>query len=152
MATIGNKRAIGPLVETLSDGGSEKQKREAAMDALKKITGQDFGHDDQKWEAWWEATGSKKSSPKPTGPLNRMAEIIEPRIYSGINEGSCLSWPSEEMRKLGGQSGWGSFYPKIGDRGVVVAETRHCDTRAKLYILKIGDYYVVIDYRGIKLL
>ncbi len=153
LATIGDKRAIGPLVETLSDGGSEKQKREAALDALKKITGQDFGHDDQKWEAWWETTQPAKRSRKPSTSVNRVAEITDAgHVYSGINQSDLISWPSAEMKKLGGEDGWGSFRPKNGDQGTIVAELRHWDTRGRIYILKIGDYYVVIDYRGIKLL
>jgi hypothetical protein len=152
LAIIGDKKAIGPLVATLSDGGSEKKKREAAMDALQKLTGQDFGHDHGKWEAWWDSTGPAKTSRKPSSLINRTAEITDAaEVYSAINKSDLIEWPSPEMKRLGGEDGWGSFRPKNGDQGAIVAELRHWDTRAKLYILKIGDHYVVIDYRGVKL-
>ena len=64
--------------------------------------------------------------------LNRMAEIIDlSPVYSGINESHFLTWPSPDMKKLGGSAAWSSFAPKNGDRGIVVGKTVHCDTGLK---------------------
>jgi hypothetical protein len=153
LAIIGDKRAIGPLVATLGDGGSVKTQREATMDALNKITGQDFGHDEGKWEAWWETTGSAKGSRKPPTSVNRIAEITDYSRYAypNMNRGDDIRWPSAEMKKLGGEDGWGSFRPKNGDQGTVVAEASFDRMGRRLYILKIGNYYVVISSGGVKL-
>lgn len=63
-------------------------------------------------------------------------------IYDLINQTDCLQWPSDEMRRLGGSSGWDSYYPANGEIGTLVHVTRHCDTRESILVLQIGPYYV----------
>jgi len=46
----GDRRAVEPLIEILGD--DNEQVREAAAEALKSITGQDFGGDAAKWKDW----------------------------------------------------------------------------------------------------
>ncbi len=45
-------RAIDPLIKALHDNDSFVAK--FALEALEKITGQDFGKDSKKWEEWWD--------------------------------------------------------------------------------------------------
>ena len=83
----------------------------------------------------------------------RMAEIIDTgKLYTTINSTECLTWPSPEIKKLAGENNWGSFYPQKGARGIIISETFHCDAQTKIYILKIGDYYVPIGADGVRLL
>jgi hypothetical protein len=91
--------------------------------------------------------------PARTQATNRTAEIVDQmQIYESINESNCLKWPSPEAKALGGKKSWGSFSPHNGDRGVVVAETFKCEADEEMYILKVGEYYVPIASKGVKLL
>jgi len=53
LGQIGAPRAVRPLIEALADESHDVRKR--APLALKQITGKDFGKDQAKWKAWWEA-------------------------------------------------------------------------------------------------
>jgi HEAT repeat protein len=50
-------RAIEPLIASLKDEDSDV--RHNAARALKKVTGQDFGQDPEKWQEWWEENKDK---------------------------------------------------------------------------------------------
>ncbi len=52
LGELGDPRAIQPLVNALEGKGFHTAA--AAAGALKKITGQDFGPDPEKWRKWWE--------------------------------------------------------------------------------------------------
>jgi hypothetical protein len=84
----------------------------------------------------------------------RRARIIRRgELYSTINETDCVSrWPSDEVKRQAGEKYWAQsgFYPHGGDVGTVVGEARHCDTRTRLVILKIGDHFVVMGASGVE--
>jgi len=95
--------------------------------------------------------------PQPTvisyGSKGKTAKIVnDGKLYSTINRTNCLSWPNEQMKRAGGQDGWGSFYPKNGDVGTIVSEMKHCNNGKKIYLLKIGNYYVPLGYDGVKII
>jgi HEAT repeat protein len=48
---IKDRRAVEPLIETLKD--SYEYVRFSALEALRAITGEDFGLDHEKWKSWW---------------------------------------------------------------------------------------------------
>jgi len=52
LGELGDLRATEPLIHALMDRFSLLRSRTA--DALKKITGKDFGYDLKKWQKWWE--------------------------------------------------------------------------------------------------
>jgi HEAT repeat protein len=52
LGIIGDTRAVDPLIATLRDGNRHVQGD--AAEALRKITGEDFGGDHEKWQDWWE--------------------------------------------------------------------------------------------------
>ena len=52
LGEIKDPRAVEPLISALKD--VDVLVREAAAKALRKITGQDFGWDQAKWQKWWE--------------------------------------------------------------------------------------------------
>jgi len=51
------KEAWGPLVQATAD--SDFKVRNAAMDALRELTGQQIGNDPAAWKAWWAKTQGK---------------------------------------------------------------------------------------------
>ena len=53
---ITDKRVIEPLINMLDDIHSDL----TAQNALKMISGQDFGRNKQKWINWWENSKNKK--------------------------------------------------------------------------------------------
>jgi hypothetical protein len=50
---------VEPLIEALTDKKSAIQ--QDAAKALEKITGEDFGVNPDKWQAWWKKNKGKKS-------------------------------------------------------------------------------------------
>jgi len=50
LGTMNNPRAVDPLIEALSD--SDARVRDNAAESLKRLTGEDFGTDQQKWQQW----------------------------------------------------------------------------------------------------
>jgi len=61
LAFRGEKRAVEPLIKIIT---SENKKRdgklnESAAESLKKLTGQDYGPDPEKWQKWWEENKEK---------------------------------------------------------------------------------------------
>ncbi|WP_218155320.1 hypothetical protein [Chitinophaga sp. YR627] len=66
-------------------------------------------------------------------------------VYPTLNMMKEMKWPSEEIRKKGGQSGWGTFRPKAGDVGIVVdIFTEKSGVNKHIYLLKIEDNYVPV--------
>lgn len=64
-------------------------------------------------------------------------------IYPTLNEVKNTKWPSEDMKKRGGENGWGSFKPKPGDTGTIVhIFPNKGSANNNIYLLKIKDYYV----------
>lgn len=57
LGALGDRKAVEPLIAALED--SDARVRELAVESLKQLTGQDFGRDRAKWEAWWEANKEK---------------------------------------------------------------------------------------------
>ena len=52
LGEIGDARAVEHLIAAITDESHDVQNR--APLALKQITGQDFGEDQAKWDAWWK--------------------------------------------------------------------------------------------------
>lgn len=66
-------------------------------------------------------------------------------IYPTLSMVKKFKWPSEEMRKRGGQSGWGAFTPEAGDTGTIVhVFPNRGNVNKYIYLLKVKDYYVPI--------
>jgi hypothetical protein len=95
-----------------------------------------------------------------------LVEVPESRVYAVgenvkiINTGKmfdlintdtedCLEWPNQEVKVKGGRSGWDDFTPKNGQKGVVISVTKHCKDYERIYIVKVGEYYVPIGYKGV---
>ena len=71
-------------------------------------------------------------------------------IYSTLPE-DCLNWPSIEINNKARSSEWQKYgyYPKNGDKGVIVGEFEHCGGHM-IYIIKIDNkYYVPIKKEGV---
>jgi Tfp pilus assembly protein PilF len=87
-----------------------------------------------------------------TTKLPVTARIIDTdRIYSTINRDTCITFPNDEIKLLAGVDRWQDYDPQTGDRGAIVHITIHCRTKLKVYILKVGNYYVPIAERGVKI-
>lgn len=54
---IGDPRAIEPLIDSLKE--EIKLIRDSILWALKNITGEDLGEDQEKWQKWWEENKEK---------------------------------------------------------------------------------------------
>ncbi len=86
-------------------------------------------------------------------PPPRKAQITDVgQIYELINTTDCLKWPFPEMKEKGGKNGWGEFYPKKGDTGMIVKEMQHCHLEDNVYIVEIEQYYVPISNVGVKIM
>jgi len=57
LGEIKDPRTVKPLISALKD--EDWNVREEAAKALKKITGQDFGEDQKRWQSWWEENKGK---------------------------------------------------------------------------------------------
>lgn len=75
------------------------------------------------------------------------------KIYPTINQTTCLdwSWSTPAQKSLSGSNGWGNYYPQNGNEGEIVFETMHCDKTTKMYVLKVGTFYVPIAVDGVRL-
>jgi len=66
-------------------------------------------------------------------------------VYSTLNDSESLKWPSAEMRKLGGRSGWRKYKPAKGDTGTIVHVFLDSGSTSKfIYLLKVKDKYVPV--------
>jgi|GEM_PF-956463 len=66
-------------------------------------------------------------------------------IYSTLNEVKNTKWPSEDMKKRGGENGWGAFKPKAGDTGTIVhIFPNKGNANNNIYLLKVKDYYAPV--------
>ncbi len=72
------------------------------------------------------------------------------QMFDLIHSTDCIPWPSEEAKKLGGKSGWASWVPHDGDRGVAFARSKHCFQDVNVVYVKIDAYYVAIGESGIE--
>lgn len=73
------------------------------------------------------------------------------KIYSTLSEG-CLDWPSNDIYERARNSEWKKYgyYPKAGDRGVIVGTFEHC-SGYDIYLIKVNDkYYVPIGIAGVE--
>ena len=86
---------------------------------------------------------------------NKRASIINAgKVYSTINTGNCLIWPSADIKIKADEKIWKlyGYYPKAGDQGIIVGTSHHCNTNVSVVILKVGENYVPIGSDGIKIL
>ena len=72
------------------------------------------------------------------------------QMFDLINTTDCIPWPTEEMKTLGGQSGWAGWVPHNGDTGEGLARTRHCFSDVNVVFVRIGTHYVAIGEPGIQ--
>jgi HEAT repeat protein len=56
LGKIGDPSAVEPLMESVKNNSS-------AADALKRLTGEDFGTDQKDWESWWDQQNFSSPSP-----------------------------------------------------------------------------------------
>lgn len=59
LGAIGDPRALKPLVQALKDAASDV--RFEAASALRRMSGEDFGEDPQKWQRWQELEAAARS-------------------------------------------------------------------------------------------
>lgn len=71
-------------------------------------------------------------------------------MYDLINSTDCIPWPSDEVKALGGQSGWKGWTPTNGDQGTAIARTKHCFLDRTLVFVKIGEFYVPMGADGLR--
>jgi hypothetical protein len=87
----------------------------------------------------------------PVKDIGRKARIVGRDWYEDINrDKDSRLFPSEETRRLAGASAWGNWRPTVGDVGEVHAILDNGGRTA--YLLKVGDYYVLLDTKGVELL
>lgn len=72
------------------------------------------------------------------------------QMFDLINSTDCIPWPSNEVKDLGGKSGWGGWEPHDGDTGVAIARSRHCFQDVNVIYVKLGVRYVAIGESGIR--
>jgi hypothetical protein len=60
LITIGDKRAIEPLIAALKSGSSSAELKKRCGQALAHITGQNFGDNASNWEGWWANNKEKE--------------------------------------------------------------------------------------------
>ncbi len=83
----------------------------------------------------------------------KKAQIVDVgQIYEAINTTDCLTWSSPKVKEKGGKNGWGNYYPKGGEIGIVVDEVKHCRFDNSIYLLQIGLYYVPISSVGVQII
>jgi hypothetical protein len=86
LGTIGDKRATEPLVKQLRN--DDKWVRKESAEALRKVTGQNFGYDPEaepaaredatrKWEDWWKKQKEEEEK-KKAEELNKQEETKKP--------------------------------------------------------------------------
>jgi hypothetical protein len=96
---------------------------------------------------------SQEAAPSEQTMHQRKAQIVDAgQIYELINTTDCLTWPRLDMKEKGGKAGWGSFYPKKGELGLIISEMKHCHFDEKVYILEMDNYYVPISSVGIQIM
>jgi hypothetical protein len=59
LGAIGDKRAIGPLIEKLQRSDWSPM-RDVVSEALEKLTGENLGTDAKAWKTWWEKEQQRK--------------------------------------------------------------------------------------------
>ena len=86
----------------------------------------------------------------------RQARVINPGdvfdLINRIKGKQALDWPSEEIQKQAGSDFWGDWRPVRGDIGEVIAVCQHPSDGSRVFILKIGKYYVPMGEKGVELL
>lgn len=94
--------------------------------------------------------------------LGRRATIVNPeQRYETLNRmvpkpprSEEFQWPSDDIKKRAGLDAWGDWRPRAGDEGVVVGKgiSPNFGEYHTIYILKIGEHYVPISEKGLKIL
>jgi hypothetical protein len=66
-------------------------------------------------------------------------------VYSSLNNAKGFKFPTKEIKRKSGTSGWGSYYPKAGDLGTIVSVFRHTTQKTTwIYLIQVDDNYVPI--------
>lgn len=76
------------------------------------------------------------------------------QVYDTISKVTCISWTwaTREQRSLAARENWGDFRPTNGDEGEIVFLAFHCANKSRIYVLKMGKYFVPMGESGIKIL
>lgn len=88
----------------------------------------------------------------PPAPKKKIATIVDQgELYSSINQGDCITWPSPHSKANGGSNAWGGWYPKNGMSGVVVGSSPHCSNPSlTVYVIDFGDdHYAALNQNGV---
>ena len=73
LAMIDDLMAVGPLIDLLQ--ASEENVQMAVTKALQRITDENFGQDQKKWQEWWRSCmQSRLKAPSPPLPLLELAD------------------------------------------------------------------------------
>ncbi len=97
---------------------------------------------------------SKDIEPIPVddSPPQKQAVITHVgHIYETLNTTDCLIWSPVDIKNKAGKNAWGHFYPKKGDKGIVIDEFKHCHFDHTIYLLDIEGYYVLISQQGVQI-
>jgi len=125
LARIGTPAAIPALIEVLR-GREDAYKRPnqpepeslhgVAAYALSRTSGEDFGHDVEKWERWWQAAGTELDlrkdlvrrlfTPLPRPPIRAPRTIQEAQEHphtqaASVQRGAIRSVRQRDIRSLG---------------------------------------------------
>jgi hypothetical protein len=72
-------------------------------------------------------------------------EIIDAgAVYPTLNTLDCITWPSEDAKKKGGEDAWGKYTPAAGEIGTILGVSYHCDDYTEVLILDVGGKVVPI--------
>ncbi len=72
LGAIGDRRAVGPLIEKLGKCDLSPM-REVVVEALGRITDQDFGSSAEKWRTWWKQAGQSEGGDSPSASATAQA-------------------------------------------------------------------------------
>jgi thiol-disulfide isomerase/thioredoxin len=100
------------------------------------------------------ASLTKKYGASPgSGEAPTAAKAADPEVrkisnakkkFASINQGTSLTWPSDEIKDKAGKAGWGDWEPADGMEGEVV------HSWGAKHLLKIGENYCVIHEDGLE--
>lgn len=133
LGEIGDRRAVGPLIEKLKDG--DHQVAASAWNALRAITGKSFGIHFADWESWWAAEGPAwLTAQSPSEFDRRFKDLTEGNWVAKVDAATALG----RMRDVR------AVQPLLAALG----EEHHTEVR-KAAALALGD---IADARAIRTL
>lgn len=96
------------------------------------------------------ACGGGAKKPTLAKGEKRKVKIIDAgQIYDALNTTDCVKWPTPEVKRKSGTSGWGGYDPGAGEIGEVIAELPHCDGKTRVVLVAIGEHVVPVTSKGV---